>query len=104
MRTIIDFLESLITSIWGVFKACRTLVIAGSGIVAGAAQEVAPAAGQGGLSRVISAFAELRPLLVALSVFRLIPANGRALLAAFIKALDALTPATNPDFKAGKDV
>jgi hypothetical protein len=104
MRTIIDFLETLITSLWGVVKACRTVVSPGSGMAPGAGQEAGPAAGQGSVSRVISAFTELRPLLVALSVFRLIPANGRALLTAFIKALDALTPATNPDFKAGKDV
>ena len=104
MRTIIDFLEAFITSFWGVVKACRTMVCPGSGIAASAAQEVAPAAGQGGVSHVVSVFEELRPLLVALSVFRLIPANGRALLTTFVKALDALTLTANPDFKAGKDV
>jgi hypothetical protein len=80
------------------------MVCPGSGIAAGAAQQSGPAAREGAISRVIAVFTELRPLLVALSVLRLIPANGRALLTAFIKALDALTPATNPDFKAGKDV
>jgi hypothetical protein len=103
MRTIIDFLETLITSLWSVVKACRTMVSPASGGAAGAAPEALPE-GEGSISSVLSAFAELRPLLVALSLFRLIPANGRAVLAAFIKSLDALTPATNPDFKAGKDV
>jgi len=104
MRTIIGFLEAFITSFWGVVKACMTMPGLGSGIAAGAAQEVAPADGQGGVAHVLSVFAELRPLLVALSVIRIIPANGRALLSAFIKGLDALTLTANPDFKASKDV
>ncbi len=104
MRTFIDFIRNCFASFFAIIDSCRNMAGTEYAIHTAIAQQGAPVTQEASVSRVVSVFAELRPLLVALSVLPLIPAKGRALLTALIAAIDALALTTNPDFKAGKDV
>ncbi|HEY0157445.1 MAG TPA: hypothetical protein VGF28_09190 [Thermoanaerobaculia bacterium] len=65
----------------------------------------------GRLGRVISMFAVIRPLLVALTVFPILPTTSRSVVTMFLQSLDALSALATPgdatevqDFKAGRDL
>jgi hypothetical protein len=58
--------------------------------------------------RLVATYTAVRPILAAISVLPLVPANWRLGLRVFIEALDAfvVTPSVTAqeDFKAGKDL
>jgi hypothetical protein len=62
-----------------------------------------------GMERLLAAYAAVRPILAALSVLSLVPAQWRLALRVFVSALDEVTgtrtgDAAAADFKAGKDL
>jgi hypothetical protein len=67
-----------------------------SRLIAATAVETQPDRGQ----RLIAAYAATRPLLVAMSVIKLVPAHWRAVLRILINTLDEVSLS----FKAGKDL
>jgi hypothetical protein len=52
----------------------------------------------------VTIYTGVRPLLAAITALPVWPAKWRAALSALVDALDAVSVAVNPDFKAGKDV
>jgi hypothetical protein len=71
-----------------------------SRLIAATAVETQPDRGQ----RLIAAYAATRPLLVAMSVIKLVPAHWRAVLRILINTLDEVSLSFRASFKAGKDL
>jgi hypothetical protein len=59
------------------------------------------------IARLVKVYGQIKPLLIALSSFRFVPANWRNAIAILSSALDAVVAgagSVGADFKAGKDL